>query len=360
MIRPIHVTRTFLPPREEFEIWLDQIYNSHTLTNNGPIHQELERSLKTRFDVPYLQLMANGTLALQLAIRALGVKGHVITTPFSYVATTSAILWEGCEPIFVDIDPKSCCIDPTLIEAAITSETTAILATHVYGVPCDVEAIDSIAKKHGLKVIYDAAHAFDVKFKGRSILNWGDASTLSFHATKLFHTIEGGAVIIQDKSVDHRMRLMRSFGHIGDEHYSLGINAKMSEVNAAMGMTVLPYVKGIIADRKVITEQYDQQLAGHGISRPEYSEEIEYNYAYHGVIFENSDQRKRVMDSLVLENIYLRRYFYPSLNLLPYVAYSSCPVSESIADRVLSLPLYAGLTSDDVDRISGLVLKALK
>jgi dTDP-4-amino-4,6-dideoxygalactose transaminase len=189
--------------------------------------------------------MTNGTLALQLAIRALGVKGEVITTPFSYVATTSALLWEGCEPVFVDIDPTTCCIDPTLIEAAITRDTTAILATHVYGIPCDVEAIDVIAKKHGLKVIYDAAHAFDVEYKGKTILRYGDASTLSFHATKLFHTVEGGAVILHDEETDHRLRLLRSFGHIGDAHYTLGVNAKMSEVHAAMGMAVLPHVHGV-------------------------------------------------------------------------------------------------------------------
>ncbi|MCC6841428.1 MAG: DegT/DnrJ/EryC1/StrS family aminotransferase, partial [Flavobacteriales bacterium] len=210
---PIFVTRTFLPPREEYLHWLDKAYSSHVLTNNGPIHKELEETLRQRFEVPHLKLMANGTLALQLAIRALGVTGKVITTPFSYVATTSAILWEGCEPVFVDIDPTTCCIDPNLIEAAITPDTTAILATHVYGIPCDVEAIDAIAKKHGLKVIYDAAHAFDVQYKGRSILQWGDASTLSFHATKLFHTVEGGAVVLHTAEADHRLRLLRSFGH---------------------------------------------------------------------------------------------------------------------------------------------------
>ncbi|MDQ3101934.1 MAG: DegT/DnrJ/EryC1/StrS family aminotransferase, partial [Bacteroidota bacterium] len=211
---PIYVTRTFLPPQEEYMFWLNKVWESHVLTNNGPIHQHLEETLTKRFEVPYLRLMANGTLALQLAIRALGVKGKVITTPYSYVATTSAILWEGCEPVFVDIKPDTLCIDPDLIEAAITPDTTAILATHVYGIPCDVEAIDAIAKKHGLKVIYDAAHAFDVKYKGRSILQWGDASTLSFHATKLFHTVEGGAVVMHNAEDDSHVRLLRSFGHV--------------------------------------------------------------------------------------------------------------------------------------------------
>ena len=257
---PIYVTRSFLPPRAEYDAWLDKVYASNVLTNNGPIHRELEETLRARFEVPYLRLMTNGTLAIQLAIRALGVKGKIITTPFSYVATTSAIMWEGCEPVFVDIDPKTCCIDPNLIEAAITPDTTAILATHVYGIPCDVEAIDIIAKKHGLKVIYDAAHAFDVKYKGRSILAYGDASTLSFHATKLFHTVEGGAVVLHDAQADARLRLLRSFGHIGDEHFSLGMNAKMSEMHAAMGMAVLPHVEECIRQRKELDASYRLEL----------------------------------------------------------------------------------------------------
>ncbi len=237
----VYVTRSFLPPRAEYDAWLDKVYESHVLTNNGPIHKLLEETLQARFNVPYLRLMANGTLALQLAIRALGVKGKVITTPFSYVATTSAIMWEGCEPVFVDIDPLTCCIDPALIEAAITPDTTAILATHVYGIPCDVEAIDSIAKRHGLKVIYDAAHAFDVNYKGKSILGYGDASTLSFHATKLFHTVEGGAVVLH--KVTEPCDSYAVSGIVGwhAAFHPGGMNAKMeSEVHAAMGMAVLP------------------------------------------------------------------------------------------------------------------------
>ncbi len=352
---PIFVTRTFLPPKEEYLHWLDKAYSSHVLTNNGPIHKELEETLRQRFEVPHLKLMANGTLALQLAIRALGVTGKVITTPFSYVATTSAILWEGCEPVFVDIDPATCCIDPNLIEAAITPEVTAILATHVYGIPCDVEAIDAIAKKHGLKVIYDAAHAFDVQYKGRSILQWGDASTLSFHATKLFHTVEGGAVVLHDAEADHRLRLLRSFGHISDEHFTLGINAKMSEVHAAMGMAVLPHMDRIVAERRQLTLRYDELLARAALERPMVPAHTDYNYAYYPVILRDHAKRETLMAALAAEGIHGRRYFFPSLDTLPYVRSAPCSNSQCIADRVLCLPLYVDLDPDAINRIARII-----
>ncbi len=352
---PIYVTRTFLPPRAEYDAWLDKVYASHVLTNNGPVHRELEETLRQRFDVPYLRLMANGTLALQLAIRALGVTGKVITTPFSYVATTSAILWEGCEAVFVDIDPKTCCIDPTLIEAAITPDTTAILATHVYGIPCDVEAIDVIAKKHGLKVIYDAAHAFDVTYKGKSILAYGDASTLSFHATKLFHTVEGGAVILHDGEADHRLRLLRSFGHIGDEHFSLGMNAKMSEVHAAMGMAVLPYMEESIREREILSRVYMDLLMGLPLTFPTVPEDTHYNYAYFPVLFRTGEIRERAKSALEGVGIYPRRYFYPSLNKLPYLAAITLPVSEMASETALSLPFYPGLTRVEQAKIASTI-----
>ncbi len=350
-MEPIYVTRTFLPPRAEYDAWLDKVYASHVLTNNGPVHKELEETLCTRFDVPYLRLLANGTLALQLAIRALGVKGKVITTPFSYVATTSALLWEGCEPVFVDIDPKTCCIDPNLIEAAITPDTTAILATHVYGIPCDVEAIDAIAKKHGLKVIYDAAHAFDVEYKGKSILCYGDASTLSFHATKLFHTVEGGAVILHDAETDKQLRLLRSFGHIGDEHFCLGMNAKMSEVHAAMGMAVLPHVAAIIDDRRRTVHYYDAALAAY-IARPMIPGGTRFNFSYYPIQLKDGVQRELVSSALIGAAIHPRRYFHPALNTLPYLKDPAfCPVAESVADRTLCLPLYHGIQVAELERI---------
>lgn len=356
-MEPIYVTKTFLPPEEEYLYWLRKAYSTHVLTNNGPIVRALEETLQRRFDVPFFRSMANGTLAIQLAIRALGVKGKVITTPFSYVATTSAILWEGCEPVFVDIDPRTCCIDSTLIEAAITPDTTAILATHVYGIPCDVEAIDAIAKKHGLKVIYDAAHAFDVQYKGKSILAYGDASTLSFHATKLFHTVEGGAVVLHNEEHDKALRLLRSFGHFGDEHFTLGMNAKMSEVHAAMGMAVLPHVERIIAERKEICECYDERLNGF-VTRPSMSPATTYNFAYYPIMLQDEAQRERVMTNLSRNGITARRYFYPSLNRLPYVRGISMAHSEDRAARTICLPLYAGILESDVERISGTVCAA--
>ncbi|MBX2980698.1 MAG: DegT/DnrJ/EryC1/StrS family aminotransferase [Flavobacteriales bacterium] len=347
----IFVTRSFLPPQAEYQAWLDKVYASHVLTNLGPVHRELENNLRERFAVPHFRLMANGTLALQLAIRALGVTGKVITTPFSYVATTSAILWEGCEPVFVDIDPRTGCIDAALIEAAITPDTTAILATHVYGIPCDVEAIDTIAKKHGLKVIYDAAHAFDVNYKGRSILQWGDASTLSFHATKLFHTVEGGAVVLHDGEADKRLRLLRSFGHVYDEHFTLGMNAKMSELHAAMGMAVLPHMEHIIAERAALSQRYDRLLEGLGTERPHVAADTTYNYAYYPIFLRDSAEREGMLQALADQGIHARRYFFPSLDTLPYVSATACPRSRDLADRALCLPLYNGLTPADHERI---------
>ncbi|MEO8588904.1 MAG: DegT/DnrJ/EryC1/StrS family aminotransferase [Flavobacteriales bacterium] len=352
---PIYVTRTFLPPREEYLVWLDKAYASHVLTNNGPIHRELEETLRSRFDVPYLRLMSNGTLAIQLAIRALGITGKVITTPFSYVATTSAILWEGCTPVFADILPDTLCIDPARIEELIDADTTAILATHVYGIPCDVEAIAAIAKKHGLKVIYDAAHAFDVLYKGRSILAWGDASTLSFHATKLFHTVEGGAVVMHDAAVDDRLRLLRSFGHIGDEHFTLGMNAKMSEVHAAMGMAVLPHVNDLIVERKTISERYDAGL-GRRFERPTLPVGTDYNYSYYPILLADEQACGKALADLSAIGIFARRYFYPSLNTLPYVASSVMPISDHAATRVVCLPLYAGLREDEIARVINAVI----
>lgn len=348
---PIYVTRSFLPPREEYLRWLDRAYSSHVLTNNGPIHGELEEMLRLRFDVPYLRLMANGTLALQLAIRALGVKGKVITTPFSYVATTSAILWEGCEPVFVDIDPRTCCIDPSLIEAAITPDTTAILATHVYGIPCDVEAIDAIARKHSLKVIYDAAHAFDVTYKGKSILAYGDASTLSFHATKLFHTVEGGSVVLHREEHDRDLRLLRSFGHVGDEHFSLGMNAKMSELHAAMGMAVLPHIPINIRERRSICEAYIAALHDFGCQFLEIGDSVGYNYSYFPIFLPNAEIRDRLMSFLGSRNIFSRRYFYPSLDTLTYVSGIPCPVSRDMTSRVLCLPLFNGMSKSELEMV---------
>ena len=233
----IPVTKSFLPPIEDYIEYLKQIWDSNQLTNNGPLVKELEQKLKEYFDVKHLFFVSNGTIAEQIAIKAADLKGDIITTPFSYVATTSSIVWEGCQPVFVDIDPQTLCMNPDLIEDAITEKTTGIIPTHVYGIPCDVEKIQEIAEKHSLKVIYDAAHTFGGKYKGKSIASYGDISFLSFHATKVFHTVEGGAIITNDDELAHKISYMRNFGHNGPEDFwGVGINGNNSEFHAAMGL----------------------------------------------------------------------------------------------------------------------------
>lgn len=351
----IPVTRTTLPDLEEYQIYLRKIWQSGQLTNNGALSRQLQAEVMTFLGAKNLTLVSNGTLALQLAIKALELQGEIITTPYSYVATTNAILWEGCTPVFVDVDSESFCINPHLIEAAITKNTTAILATHVYGYPCDVERIQQIADRHHLKVIYDAAHAFGVRLHGKSLLNHGDCSTLSFHATKLFHTAEGGAVVCKDETTAKRLFLMSKFGHIGeDEYLDIGFNAKMSELHAAMGLAVLPSVQEIIDARRKCSHWYDALLEGTGLQRPKMIVGLEYNYAYYPVVFATHQEMMEVRAALQAQDIFPRRYFHPSLNTLPFLPESlrrPCPVSESIAQRVLALPLYPALARHDVERI---------
>ena len=299
-----------------------------------------------------------------MAIKALDLKGEIITTPYSYVATTTAILWESCEPVFVDIEDKTFCIDTDQIEEAITERTSAILATHVYGYPCEVNKIERIAQKHGLKVIYDAAHAFGVRLNGQSILSHGDVSVLSFHATKLFHTAEGGAAVCRDENLASQIGLIKKFGHIGEEDYlEVGTNAKMSELHAAMGLCVLPKVDEIIANRRVLTEHYDVRLEGHELIRPLPPEGLEYNYAYYPVIFESHEVMMRARQALIDNSIMPRRYFYPSLNTLPYLRPEwkrPCPVSEDVAMRVLCLPLFYGMEQREIDRICKVVIEGMQ
>jgi dTDP-4-amino-4,6-dideoxygalactose transaminase len=296
---------------------------------------------------------------LQLAIKALNLTGEIITTPYSYVATTNAILWEGCDPVFVDICPRTFCLDPSLIEQAITDKTTAILATHVYGYPCAVDRIAEIAAKHGLKVIYDAAHAFGVKIRGRSLLSYGDCSTLSFHATKLFHTGEGGAVISFNPDLAERLYLMSKFGHSGEDFYfDIGINAKLSEFHAAMGLAVLPQLEKIIEARRECSLWYDALLSDMLVERPHLSPELEYNYSYYPVVFPSQEIMMRVRTALQGQGIFPRRYFYPSLNTLPFLHPNQkkpCPISESVSMRVLSLPLYVGLEKAQVELVCHII-----
>jgi dTDP-4-amino-4,6-dideoxygalactose transaminase len=356
----IPVTKPFLPPIEEYERYVRDIWKRNWLTNNGPLVNELELKLKEFLDVKHLLFVTNGTIALQLAIKALGLKGKIITTPFSYVATTSSIVWEGCEPLFVDIDPKTCNIDPNKIEQAITSDTCAILATHVYGNPVDVEKVEDIAKRKKLKVIYDGAHAFGVKYKGRPVFEWGDISTCSFHATKLFHTIEGGAVITNDADLLKRMSYLRNFGHDGPEKFAdLGINGKNSEFHAAMGLANLSHVNGIISNRRMLCEHYDNFLKNFRATKPEISTSVEYNFAYYPLLFESAELLSKVVSSLNHNWVYPRRYFFPSLETLPYIHHkASCPVSESVASRALCLPLFDTLTKEEIDMICRIMLRA--
>ncbi|MBR0237056.1 MAG: DegT/DnrJ/EryC1/StrS family aminotransferase [Thermoguttaceae bacterium] len=354
----INVTRSYSPPAEEYQQYVSKILETSVFTNNGPYLQKLEKELKDYLNVPYLQFVTNGTVAIQLALRALGItEGEIITTPFSYVATTSAILWERCSPVYVDIEPNSFCINPELIESAITPKTRAILAVHVFGIPCNTEAIADIGNKHGIPVIYDAAHAFGCVYKGKSLLSYGDVSTCSFHATKLFHTIEGGAVICRDEAVHKRADLAKRFGHNGDDHYCLGINAKASELQAAMGLCNLPHVKEIIADRKKSVELYDSLFQGK-FQRPILPEGLEYNYSYYPVVFKSEEELLQVKETLESENIFIRRYFYPTLNKLPYLdKYYPCPVSEDVSNRIACLPLYYGLEKDVISKIVSLIIK---
>ena len=356
----INVTQTFLPSFEEYTAILQRAWDKKWITNNGELLLELEDKLKEYLNVKNLLFTGNGTVVLQMALKALDITKEVITTPFSYVATTNAILWEGCTPVFVDIDPATFCIDADKIEAAITPNTQAILATHVYGLPCDVEKIQAIATRHNLKVIYDGAHAFGCMYKGKSLLSYGDISTCSFHATKIFHTVEGGCIIANNEELNKKLNLYRSFGHIGDDYYCVGINAKNSEFHAAMGLAVLPRITEIIAKRKSIFHQYDNLLRDSmGIPGVELHG-FEYNFSYYPVIFKDEPTLLITKEILQHNNINTRRYFYPSLNQLPYMNnIKSCPVSEDLSKRVLCLPLFYDLQANQITHIAELVLNTL-
>ena len=350
----IHVTKTFLPPQTRYGEILARAWDAGWITNRGALVKELETTLKSYLGVEYLIATTNGTLPLQIAIKALGLQGEIITTPFSYVATTSSIYWEQCTPVFVDIEPEYFTIDPAKIEASITPSTSAILATHVFGNPCDVDAIEAIATKHNLKVIYDAAHCFGVQYKGKSILNYGDVSTLSFHATKLFHTGEGGAMICNNQTLNDCLFYHHNFGHRGKEEFQcLGINAKMSELQAAMGLAVLDYIAGNIQKRAAHVEAYRFKLEG--VKSIKIRPETEWNSAYFPILFKDSKSLSAAVDALNKEDIFPRRYFYPSLETLPYVNSNHCHVANKIASTVLCLPLYESLTPQELERICNIV-----
>lgn len=353
----LNVTQTFLPPIEEYQEYLAKIWKTNQVANGGKLWFELKEKLERYLNSPELILTANGTLPLQIALKVLAGNGEVITTPFSYVATTASIVWENCTPNFVDIHPEYLTIDEAKIEAAITERTTAIIATHVFGNPCNVEEIERIGQKHNLKVIYDAAHCFGVNYKGQSIFNFGDVSTCSFHATKIFHTGEGGAMFCKNQDLFKKLFYSHNFGHKGEiEFYGLGINAKMSELQAAMGLAVLPYVDSEKEKRKEVWEYYSSFTQSVGLTTMKFREGTEWNYSYFPLIFPDEKKLLEVQKVLNKNCVYPRRYFYPSLNNLNYLQYQKMKNSEDISSRIICLPLYANLKLEQAKAITSAIM----
>ncbi len=362
---PITVTQPYLPPLDEFHSYLEKIWDRKVLTNGGPFHQELENSLCKYLGVPYIVLFSNGTLALVTALRALGVQGEAITTPYSFVATTHSLLWNNIDPVFVDIDPDTFNLSANLIEAAITPATQAILPVHCYGNPCDTARIKEIADRNGLKVIYDAAHAFGVRQEGRSLLLDGDLSVLSFHATKVFNTFEGGAIVCHSAEMKEHIDHLKNFG-ITDEVSvcELGINGKMSEINAAFGLLQLKYIDGAIKRRGEIDKCYRELLSETpGIECLALPPSLTPNFSYFPILVSAAYPltRDELYEKLRQQSIYTRRYFYPLISQFPMysgiasAAPQNLPVATDIASRVLCLPIYPNLSDDDVQAIVGLI-----
>lgn len=341
----IYVTKSDLPPIEEYYEYLKKIWDTHYVTNNGPYVQELEQKLENYLGIKNLLVVNNGTIAINMAIRGLELTGEIITTPFTFVATSSCILWEHCKPVFADIDPLTYNIDVNKIENLITDKTSAILAVHVFGNPCDVESLDRIAKKHNLKLIYDAAHAFGVEYNHKSIFNYGDISTLSFHATKVFHTIEGGAIVVNNDELYNKIKLMRNFGITGpDDIVTMGTNAKMNEFQAAMGLLNLKKIDENIAKRKKIFDIYISELSKLKYIKLQKQELTKYNYSYMNIVLDEGISRDSVVESLVNIGVMPRKYFYPMLgNLSFFENKNDLPIANSIANRVLCLPIYPTL-----------------
>lgn len=354
----IPVTKAFIPNIETYTRYIQRAWKNQWLTNRGELVLELERKLKRYLSSDDIIITNNGTVPLQIALKILGNNGEIITTPFSYVATTSSIIWENCTPVFVDIHPEYLTIDEDKIESAITDKTTAILATHVFGNPCNVEAIQAIAQKRNIKVIYDAAHCFGVKYKGKSIFNYGDISTCSFHATKLFHTAEGGAMFTDDKNLFNKLFYSHNFGHNGPlDFHGLGINGKISELQAAMGLVVLESIDEILQEREKVVNYYDENLDFSKLKKMKIRDNTEWNYSYYPVLFDSEVELLKTINILNTNKIFPRRYFYPSLNKIDYVNGKEMPISEFTASRILCLPLYVGLLENELKIICELINK---
>jgi dTDP-4-amino-4,6-dideoxygalactose transaminase len=357
----VFVTRSLVPDLKEYGRRLERIFSSGQMSNHGSCCGQLEKELTARLGILHLALCSNGTLALQLALHAADLAGkEVITTPFSYVATVSALLWCGCTPVFADIDEESLCLDPACVADSITPRTAGLLPVHVYGNICAVDALAEISSGAGLPVLYDAAQCFGSEFRGRSVLDYGDFAACSFHATKVFHTVEGGCVVAHTPEGLEALKLLRACGHVGDTHIRLGANAKLSELHAAMGLSLLDRVADNITGRAAVSRMYDALLPDSRLRRPALRQGLTYNHAYYPVIFEDENTALRVVERLNRDNIFPRRYFYPALNTLPYLKKTqACPVAESIAPRVLCLPLYAELSEADVERICAVVHRSM-
>jgi dTDP-4-amino-4,6-dideoxygalactose transaminase len=343
----LHVTKSYLPDLKEYVDYLEKIWSSNHLTNDGPLLLELEKKLAEFLEVDNLIFVGNGTIALQLALKAYNVVGDVVTTPFSYCATTNALIWEGCNPIFADIDPVSLTVESSQLNRKITAKTKAILTTHVYGNAGDLEKQEEIASNADIPLIYDGAHAFGVRYKGKSIFNYGDITTCSFHATKIFHTVEGGAIITKDPLVADKVRELRSFGHKGDVYLSAGINGKNSEFHAAMGLVNLKHFNQIKNHRKKASELYELTL-DKNVQTIQWNSFVERNYSYFPIVGYDSEHLLKIISRLNEANIFPRRYFYPSLNELPFLLKQSCPNSEDIANRILCLPLSASISDVEI------------
>jgi len=356
----IPVTKSFLPNRNAYNLLLDEIWESGWFTNHGKMERRLNDELKSFLGVSNIMLTNNGTIPLQLALHVLGNEGEIITSPFSYIATSSSILWEKFKPVFVDIDADYLSINELKIEAAITSKTTAILVTHIFGNPSNVEVIQSIADKYNLSVIYDGAHCFNVIYKGKSIFEYGDVTTTSFHATKLFHTAEGGALFTKNTTLLEQFKLAGNFGHTDYYEISaLGINAKLSELQAALGLAMLPEVKSIIEKRKQLVDLYKSKLNWDFFRTIRIRDNTEWNYSYFPIIFQSETQLNKTLNLLNSHDIFPRRYFYPSLNTIPIFPYVEMPVSEEIAKTIICLPLYDQLSTDSVNHITNLINSSL-
>jgi len=352
----IFVTQPTLAPLSEYAELLEGVWSSGIMTHNGPLVRRFEKEFCEYEKIDRIVAVVNGTVAIQMAIRALQLKGEIITTPFSFIATTSSIIYEGCVPVFVDIDPETFNLDPKKIEAAITPRTVAIMPVHVFGNPCDIEAIDAIAQKHHLKVIYDAAHGVGSTYRGRALLSYGDISATSFHATKMLNTAEGGGCVARDEEIDRRLRMVRFFGYNEAKDVEIdGTNGKMTEVHAALGIANLKYLDAALADRRKKYALYKKILSGRGDLR---FQKIngECNCSYFPVVFPTEELLLKAEAALLREEIVPRRYFYPSLNTYTTIVKPvSMPKSEALADRILCLPLYFNLPEETVVKIAEIV-----